>query len=165
MVRIDDPYVYKVFFQLLFAACPVLVYLLARRYWSKQIAILAVVYFVGFPGFFTDMPFLNRQAIAFLFLGMALLAVTRRDWTTRRRRVVVVVFASGIGLSHYSTMYIFVGTLALAWLIDRGCVLCVRLRWRHRPRPKRCQAQMGGYYEDSDAGSGSRCWTCPFRLG
>ena len=34
-----------------------MVYLVARRYWSKQIAILAVVYFVGFPTFFTDMPF------------------------------------------------------------------------------------------------------------
>ena len=65
LIRVDDPYVYKVFFQLLFAACPVLVYLLARRYWSKQVSVLAVVYFVGFPTFFSDMPFLNRQEIAF----------------------------------------------------------------------------------------------------
>ena len=130
MVRIDDPYVYKVFFQLLFAMCPVLVYLLARRYWSKQIAILSVVYFVGFPAFFTDMPFINRQEIAFLFLGLAFLAITRPHWTVWRRRLIVGICALGIGLSHYSTMYMFVGTLAIAWVGLQGYLLFGRLRRR-----------------------------------
>jgi uncharacterized membrane protein len=133
LVRVDDPYVFKVFFQLLFAMCPVLVYLLARRHWSKQIAILSVVYFAGFPGFFTDMPFLNRQEIAFLFLGLALLASSTRRWTVRQRRTGMVVWGVAVGLSHYSTMYIFVGTLAVAWGAERGVAA---LNWLRNREPK-----------------------------
>jgi uncharacterized membrane protein len=132
MTRINDPYIYKVLFQLLFAMCPVIVYLLARRYWSKRIAILGVVYFVGFPTFFTDMPFLNRQEIAFLFLGLTFLAMARRQWSARRRRLVMFACALGIGLSHYSTIYIFIGTLVIGLLALYGNLLWARLRRRHR---------------------------------
>ena len=132
LVRVDDPYIYKLFFQLLFAACPIMVYLLARRYWSQQVAILAVVYFVGFPTFFTDMPFLNRQEIGFVFLGLAYLALTRRQWSRGRRRRIVIVCGLGIGLCHYSTIYVFIGTLAIAWILELLFHAFARLR-----RPKR----------------------------
>ena len=135
VVRVDDPYVYKFFFQMLFAAVPVLVYLLARRYWSKRVAILGVVYFVGFPTFFTDMPFLNRQEIAFIFVGLAFLAMTRRQWSVWRRRLVMVVCALGTGLSHYSTMYVFIGTLAIGLIAEYGYLLFGRLR--QKPKHER----------------------------
>ena len=41
IVRVDSPYIYKVFFQLIFAACPVLVYAIARRYWPGPTAVLS----------------------------------------------------------------------------------------------------------------------------
>jgi len=119
LVQVDDVYIFKVFFQLMFATCPVIVYLLARRYWSKRVSILAVVYFVGFPTFFTDMPFLNRQEIAFVFLGLAYLALTRHQWSERRRRLIVVLCGLGMGLCHYSTIYVFIGTLGIAWILER----------------------------------------------
>ena len=128
LVRVDDPYIFKVFFQLLFATCPVMVYLLARRYCSKHVAILAVVYFVSFPTFFTDMPFLNRQEIAFVFLGLSYLALTRREWSAWRRRLIVIVYGLGMGLSHYSTIYVFIGTLGIAWILERIAALLERLR-------------------------------------
>ena len=134
VARVYSPYIYKVFFQLMFAVCPVLVYSLARRYWSKFVAILAVVYFVGFPTFFTDMPFINRQEIAFLFVCVAFLAVTNPEWNQRWRRLVFFGSALGIELSHYSTMYTLLGTLLI------GCTaeLVVRLVPRlHRTRDGR----------------------------
>ena len=128
LVRVDDPYIFKVFFQLLFATCPVMVYLLARRYCSKHVAILAVVYFVSFPTFFTDMPYLNRQEIAFVFLGLAYLALTTRQWTAWRRRLIVIMYGLGMGLSHYSTIYVFIGTLGIAWILERLATLLERRR-------------------------------------
>jgi uncharacterized membrane protein len=129
VTRVDDPYVFKVFFQLIFAVCPVLVYAIARRYWSAPISILAVVYFVGFPTFFTDMPFLNRQEIAFIFVCVAMLAVTNSRWTLRRRRITFFVASLGVELSHYSTMDFLLGILLAAW----AARLAIRLipgRWR-----------------------------------
>jgi uncharacterized membrane protein len=129
IVHVDNPYVYKVFFQLMFALCPVLVYAISRRYWSGRIAVLAAAYFVGFPTFFTDMPFLNRQEIAFLFACVAILSITNTEWSLRRRRLALFAASLGLELSHYSTMYLFLGTLLAAWAAQHASALTPR-RWR-----------------------------------
>ena len=114
IVNVDSPYVYKLFFQLLFALCPVLAYALARRYFNRGISTLSVAYFVGFPTFFTDMPFLNRQEIALLFVAAGLLAATNPAWSFRRRQVSLGLAGLATEISHYSTMYVFIGTLLIA---------------------------------------------------
>jgi uncharacterized membrane protein len=118
IINVDSPYIYKLFFQLLFALCPVLAYALARRYFNRGISTLAVAYFVGFPTFFTDMPFLNRQEIALLFVTVGLLAATNPVWSFRRRQVSLGIAGLGAEVSHYSTMYVFVGTLVIALILS-----------------------------------------------
>ncbi len=130
IVRVDSPYIYKVFFPLMFAVCPVLVYAIACRYWPGPAAVLAGIYFIGFPTFINDMPFLNRQEIAFLFVCVAILLITNLEWSLRRRRIALLVTSLGVELSHYSTMYLFLGTLLAAWLAQHASVLNP-LRW-HR---------------------------------
>jgi len=123
IVNIDNPYVYKLLFQMLFAICPLLAYGVARRYFNRGIATLAAAYFVGFPTFFTDMPFLNRQEIALLFVACGVLAATNTAWSWRRRQVSLGVAGLGVEVSHYSTMYVFVGTLGIALV----CAYAIRL--------------------------------------
>ncbi len=118
IINVDSPYVYKLFFQLLFALCPVLVFALARRYFNRGIATLAVAFFVGFPTFFTDMPFLNRQEMALLFVAVGMLAATNPVWSFRRRQVTLGLAGLGAEVSHYSTMYVFVGTLVIALILS-----------------------------------------------
>ena len=120
VTHVFNPYVFKVFFQLMFAVCPVLGYTIARRYFPKWISIMAAVYFIGFPTFFTDMPFLTRQETAFLFVSPAILAMTHRQWRLRRRRLALIAACLGMELSHYSTMYLFLGALTVAWLAESG---------------------------------------------
>jgi len=112
--RVAHPYVFKVFFQLLFALCPVMVYLLARRFVSGGMAILATMYFVAFPTFLQDMPFLNRQEIAFLFLAAGLLCLFNPDVELARRKRWFCVLAVGMVTSHYSTTYVTVAVLLTA---------------------------------------------------
>ena len=116
VVNVDSTYVFRLFFQILFALCPVLAYTFWRRYASKLIALLAVVYFIGFP-IYIFLPGLNRQEIAFLFVCAAALAVTNSHWPQAWRRIAVFVAGIGVELSHYSTMYLFVGTLVVGWLL------------------------------------------------
>ncbi|HMK63227.1 MAG TPA: glycosyltransferase family 39 protein, partial [Acidimicrobiales bacterium] len=134
LLHIDDPYVFKVVFQMMFAMCPVAVFLLARRYFADRIAILAVVYFVGFPTFFTDMPFLNRQETALLFVAAGILAITDPRWSRQRRRWLLVVAAVGVELSHYSTSYVFLATLCIAWLAESVMALGWPPRWARSNR-------------------------------
>jgi uncharacterized membrane protein len=128
LVLVSGPYVYKVCFQLLFAVCPVLVFTISRRYFSRPVSVLAAVYFTGFPTFFSDMPFLNRQEIAFLFAGAAVLAITSTTRPAGWRRVVFGLAAAGVELSHYSTMYLLFGTIVVAWGAGRTGAI-----WRRRP--------------------------------
>lgn len=105
MLKTLDPYVFKIYFQILFAICPVAVYLLARNWLSKGLAFLATLYFISFPTFFTDMPFLNRQEIAFVFLSLMLYITFLKDVGLFLRRLLFLLFGFGLVLSHYSTTY------------------------------------------------------------
>lgn len=123
LLHVDGPYIYKFFYQLLFALTPALVYTIARRYWQRSIAILAAVYFISLPTFFSDMPFLNRQEIAFLFVCAGFLALINESWKIRHRRIAFVVACTGMELAHYSTLYVLFGILSIAWVIQRLGVL------------------------------------------
>lgn len=111
--RVADPYVFKVFFQVLFAFCPVLVYRLATRLAPRGVALLATILFISFVTFFQDMPMLNRQEIAFLFLVAGLVVVANDQLSVRTRQLWFAVFAVGMALSHYSTTYVAIGVLGV----------------------------------------------------
>ncbi|WP_409464756.1 hypothetical protein [Amycolatopsis sp. GA6-003] len=108
--------IFKVVLPMLFAAAPVAVYRTTRNLTSKRISLLAATYFLAFPTFFTDMPFLGRQEIAFLLLGCAVLALSDRTAPRRARRIAFTVLFAGIVLSHYSTTYVLIGVLLLGKL-------------------------------------------------
>jgi uncharacterized membrane protein len=131
---VDGAYVYKVFFQLVFALVPVLVYVIARRYASPFHAVLAVAYFIGFPTFFTDMPFLNRQETAFLFVAVAILVITSPALNSRQRQLGLLLAGAGVELSHYSTMYVFMGMLMLALLARYVRAVSANLGHPHKPK-------------------------------
>ncbi len=140
LTGLDPIYVMKVIPSLVFATCPVMVYLISQRFVTRGPALLGVLVFMAFPTYFSDMPFLTRQEYAFTFLGVGLLAVTNLRFSVRRRRVTFGVFAAGVLLSHYSTTYVLIGMLllgltvhyAIKWL-GRG--LPQRLSWLRRHRP------------------------------
>ena len=111
VLALADPYVYKVLFQIIFALVTTSVYLLARRYVSAPIALIATFYFVSFPTFFTDMPFLNRQEIAFLFLALMFLVGLDERIAYRMRQELFMLFGAGMILSHYSTTYTVIALL------------------------------------------------------
>jgi uncharacterized membrane protein len=117
LLSLSDPYVFKVLFQIIFAFMPVVMYYLMRRYVGKGMAILAVMYFISFPTFFGDMPMLNRQEIAFLFLALMLFFVLDKSVGLWKRRWLFLLFGLGLVLAHYSTTYSFVvimGVLVVA---------------------------------------------------
>ncbi len=145
IINVDNPYVYKLFFQLIFALCPVLAYAIARRYFNRGISTLAVAYFVSFPTFFTDMPFLNRQEIGVLFVAVGVLAATNPVWSFRRRQISFGVAGLGTEISHYSTMYVLVGTLIIALICSKVSRLFIRSEPRGtRSNPAQPAGQRGG---------------------
>src|ERR1035441_1936295 len=88
--------------------------------------------------------------MAFLFVCVAMLAVTNIAWSPPRRRLVFLVASLGVELSHYSTMYFFLGILLAAWVAQTASGLKPR-RWRWppskaaaRPAPRGAMARTVG---------------------
>ncbi|MFD7734720.1 hypothetical protein ACFV6F_30610 [Kitasatospora phosalacinea] len=118
LTAVQDIWVFKVVLPLLFALTPVLVHRAVRNVAPRSVALLSAVLFVAFPTFFTDMTFLGRQEIAFLLLACAVMVLTDRRRPLRRRRWTFTVLLVGCVLSHYSTTYVVVATMALAVAFD-----------------------------------------------
>ena len=147
-------FVFKVVMQLLFALVPICVYAWSRRMLSPRMSTLSAAIFLFFPTFFTDMPYLVRQEVAYLFVALALLAATQRGWSVRVRQGAVFVFGVGVVLSHYSTTYVLVITLFLgmsgaavgallqAWRGRRFRVWAARARHARPKLPRRLRPQL-----------------------
>lgn len=98
---------YKIVYQIMFALAGVGLLGLSRRiYPSSAVAFVSAFIFIAFPTFVTDMPFLNRQEIAFLFFIGLLMAVLNHSLSARTRRILSALMVAGLVLSHYSTTFV-----------------------------------------------------------
>ncbi|MEV8595688.1 DUF2206 domain-containing protein [Streptomyces sp. NPDC052012] len=141
LTALPDTVIFKVVLPLLFAFTPVLVHRAVRNVAPRVVALMSAVYFIVFPTFFTDMPYLGRQEIAFLLLGCAMVVLTDSRGPLPLRRIVFVILLGGIVLSHYSTTYVVVGTLAASFVLDKIWRLVSR-RGRTRLRRRRREDRM-----------------------
>ncbi len=147
LLSIPDAYVYKVIFQILFAASPVVVFVLARKYTTPVLAFLSALFFLSFPLFFTDMPMLNRQEIAFLFFGLVLFMMLPSELPPVTRKLLFSIFAISVAVSHYATFYIVLPLLIFVYIFAhlaplsfvKNMLASFRTKTRTRPK-KRLQA-------------------------
>jgi uncharacterized membrane protein len=105
-LRFNDMYIYKVVFQAIFALCPVILYLYVKKYFSQIMAFLAAMYFIAFPSFYSDMPFLNRQEIGFLFFALLLYVTFSTSISKKMSYVFYIIFGFSLIVSHYTSAYI-----------------------------------------------------------
>ena len=89
---------------------------------------------MAFPTFFTDMPYLVRQEMAFFFLALLLVAATEPGPVTWRRHVAVGALGVGVVLSHYSTTYQMMMALVFA-LLAMAVLRQVGRRWARSASP------------------------------
>jgi uncharacterized membrane protein len=141
VTKIQDPYIYKALYQVMFALCPVLIYRLSLRFTTPTISLIGVTYLLCFPTFSNDMAFLNRQEIAFLFITAILLVLTNDAMTLRQRRLWVAAFSLGLIVSHYSSAVVLIATV----LAVAGIRLVARMagRWRADRGPRQPAALPG----------------------
>jgi len=122
--------VFKVILQIIFAVCPVVLFLMIRRYASKMGALVGSLLFICYPTFINDSTMLTRQGIAFLFFTLALFVISNTD-QTKKFKVLFLLFSLGAILSHYSTAYMFVALFAVAVV----CKLCVTWWYMRKGHP------------------------------
>ncbi len=130
--------VFKVILQVIFAACPVVIFLLLRAYTSKLGALVGSLLFICYPTFINDSAMLTRQGVAYLFFALALFIIAEHSHKLNFK-LLFLCCALGAILSHYSTAYMFValfvvatiGKLFVGWLHNRP------RKGRKKPRKKK----------------------------
>ncbi|ABS02547.1 hypothetical protein [Kineococcus radiotolerans] len=135
-------YIFKVLAQLLFALCPIVVYLIGRRFLGRKMSVLGATFFMIFPTYYNDMPFLVRQEVALFFVGLLVAVAVQVDWPLWLRRATITCLSIASVLSHYSTTYVLI-------LIMLGA-LCVRMVGLRLPvgrrNDSRVQNALGGRF-------------------
>lgn len=132
LLHVSGTYIFKFFLQFIGAGTVVVIYYISKEYVSRAIAFLTALVYLAFPTFMTDMAFLNRQGIAFLFFGaLIFILLTKEYFDGWRRNAALVLFSAGMILSHYSTSYVAVALFVGAYMVNRIIRFFMNT---HRPR-------------------------------
>jgi len=116
LLAIQDMYVYKVIFQILFATSPVIVFFIMRNYSTPVLAFLSAFFFISFPTF-NDMPMINRQEIGFIFFGLVLYMMLLSELSFSMRKILFIIFALSVVVSHYSTNFVLLVLVTFVYVL------------------------------------------------
>ena len=105
-LKINDEYIFKLIFQIVFSFVPVIVFLFLSRYTKSIIAFLASFFFMSQWQFSQQMTALMRQEIAVLFFALFLFALFDKNFNFSIKNTFLLIFGFSIIISHYSTNYV-----------------------------------------------------------
>lgn len=118
-LRVNDEYIFKVFYQILFALIPVNIYLITRRYTNVFYAFLAGLLFMIQQTFYMEMTAVVRQEIAFIFFTSSVLVLFNKTISENIQNFLFIIFGLGMIVSHYSTTYITLILFFLTYIITK----------------------------------------------
>lgn len=107
ILGMDDAWVFKIIYPLLFSLVPLGLYRVYQKLTDEKVAFLSVFFFMSFFTFFTEMIALARQEIAELFLVLLLLLIVDKKVGSVKGVALSVIFAISLIISHYGLSYIF----------------------------------------------------------
>lgn len=112
--------IFRFVYPLLIALIPTVVFLVGTRLVGKKIAYTGAFVFLLQAQFFSQLPAILRQGIAFIFFALLIDSLVRLDINQKYRNILILVFGTGMILSHYSTTYVALAVLLMAKIISIG---------------------------------------------
>lgn len=118
----------KLVYPILFSLVPIIVMVMLRSVFTARVALIGSALLLTQLSFIQEMPALARQEIAMLLFVSILAAMLDRSLGLRQQLVLLVMLATGIVVSHYSTTYTLITVVAGAVLVQ-----LVFARWHGVP--------------------------------
>ena len=116
--------IFKLFYVVIAALFPGVMALFLKRYVRPQFAIAAVlILIVGSLSYLGNLPGLARQIIGTAFFIAILIIIFDGSWSISRRKRFVAFLTIGLSFSHYSTAYLFAGTVLVASIAYTAAVV------------------------------------------
>lgn len=119
LLKINDEYIYKLVFPVMFSIVPLAVYLIARKILNTGYAFLSAAFFISQYWFIEQMPALARQEVALIFFAGILIFIFDNRLSSGNKNVLSFVFGVSTILSHYSTAYVWIALLIIYYFIGR----------------------------------------------
>lgn len=117
-LNINEQYIFKILYQLIFIFTSVGIFLTFKRYVKTIFAFLASCFFIFTPNFFIVMPILTRGEIALLYFSLILLVLFNEKIDPKLKNILFLVFGFSMVVSHYSTTYIALSLFILTWIVS-----------------------------------------------
>jgi len=118
LLRMKGEYIFKILYALFFSFSPVIIYIISKKYISPVYAFLSSFFFMSYPlFFFAELNF--RTRIAVVFFALAIMVLFHDRISEFNKKLLFILFALSCIESHYSTAYIFLIMLFLAWIVTQ----------------------------------------------
>lgn len=109
--------VLRVVYPFIFSFVPVGLYILFKKQTNEEIALLSSFFIISMFTFFTEMPQVARQEVAELFVVLLLLLLVDNEIAASRKKVLFVLFAFSLIVSHYGTYYFVITILLIGYVL------------------------------------------------
>jgi len=114
LLKVNDYFIFKLFFQIIFSFVPLIIFLIFKKFIKNiPLVFLGSLFFIIQPYFIT-IPI--RQEIAFLFFSLMLLVLFSKEINPKIRNLLFVIFGFSMIISHYSTAYIALAIFLLTYI-------------------------------------------------
>jgi uncharacterized membrane protein len=117
-LNINEQYIFKILYQLIFIFTSVGIFLTFKRYVKTIFAFLASCFFIFTPNFFIVMPMHTREETALLYFSLILLVLFNEKIDPKLKNILFLVFGFSMVVSHYSTNYIALSLFILTWIVS-----------------------------------------------
>ena len=115
--KINNEYIYKLIFPILFSIVPLMIYLSTKKFLSEGYAFLTSFFFISQYWFIAQMPALARQEMAFIFLALIYLLIFNHELNKSVKAFLYIILGMSIILSHYSTTYVWLATMVIFYIL------------------------------------------------
>lgn len=109
-LNINQQYLFKILYPILFSISPLVIYMIAKEYLSNVYAFLASIFLMSQTTFLSATAN-ARTVIAILFVALSIMVLINVRLSEFQKKVLLIIFMFSCIVSHYSTTYIFFGIL------------------------------------------------------
>ncbi len=118
VLSLEETWILKIVYPLIFALVPVGLYQLFRLKVSRGVAFFSAFFFVSNMVFFTELLELARQMIGELFYVLLFLTIFSNKIKGSAKLLFFTIFGFGLVVSHYALSYIFLAFILAVWLFS-----------------------------------------------
>ena len=115
-LNINDQYIFKILYQIIFSFTSVSIFLTFKRHVKTIFAFLASCFFIFTPAFFIVMPMHARGETALLYFSLIFLVLFNEKINPIVKNILFLVFGFSMVVSHYSTTYIALSLFISSWM-------------------------------------------------